>query len=260
MKQKPSISVIMPALNEEESVGAAIAGTLSVFDECGLDGEIVVINDGSTDGTPGLVKNKMEADKRVAVINHERPMGIGASFWDGVDSAKGELITMLPGDNENDPFETLRYAGLLENVDIVIPFAFNKNVRSFARNVISSLYLSIINLTFGTSFHYTNSTLIYRKSVLKRLKHRDSSFFFQTDILIKLVKAGYLFDEVPYFLQARRGGASKAVTFSSFLKVARGYLGLVKSVYFSGENGAAASDFAEDSMSRKRHQASGVHL
>jgi glycosyltransferase involved in cell wall biosynthesis len=244
----------MPALNEEESIAAAIDSTLAVFDDCGIEGGIVVINDGSTDKTPDLVKKKMETDKRISLINHDRPMGIGASFWDGVNNADGDIVSMIPGDNENNPLETLRYAVLLEHVDIVIPFAFNKNVRSLARNILSSVYLFIINFTFMTNFHYTNSTLIYRKSILKQLTHRDSSFFYQTDILMRLVKMGYLFAEVPYNLRARKSGKSKAVSFSSFFKIIKGYLKLVKSIYFDKKYKTHKYKFTADSMSFKRYE------
>jgi len=179
-------------------------------------------------------------------------MGIGASFWDGVNNSNGDIVLMIPGDNENDPFETLRYVSLLDHVDIVIPFAFNKNIRALSRNILSSLYLGIINLTFMTNFHYTNSTLIYRKSILKQLAHKDNSFFFQTDILIRLVKRGYLFSEVPYSLGMRKGGKSKAVSFSSFLKIVKGYLRLVKGIYFSKEERINKYKFTADSMSLKR--------
>ena len=68
----------------------------------------------------------MKKDSRVRLINHNTPQGIGASFWDGVDNASGDMVTMLPGDNENDPWEILRYIKLLEQVDMIIPFVFNK--------------------------------------------------------------------------------------------------------------------------------------
>lgn len=258
MIKKFSISVIMPALNEEKNIIAAIDNTLAVFDVLSMEGEIMIINDGSSDKTPDFVKQKMEADKRIRMITHDRPIGIGASFWDGVNNASGDIVVMIPGDNENDPFETLRYVGLLEHVDIVIPFTFNKNIRSLPRNILSSLYLFIVNFTFMTNFHYTNSTVIYRKSILKQFTHREDSFFFQTDILIRLVRMGYLFAEVPYSLGARKGGKSKAVSLSSFLKVAGGYLRAVKDLYFKKEERLKKYKFSADSMSLKRYKDSGV--
>lgn len=229
----PGITVVMPALNEETNVGAAVRDALRAFDAFGLDGEVVVVNDGSTDGTVDVVKTLMAEDARVRTIRHEAPHGIGASFWDGVDVASKEAVVMLPGDNENDPAECFRYTGLLADVDIIVPFVFNRGARSAMRKIVSFAYQLIINLSFGTSFNYTNGTVIYRRAVLTELKHRSTGFFFQTDILVRTVKMrGYLFAEVPYRVRQRTGGRSKALSFRTFRRVSGDYLRLFCTYHF----------------------------
>ncbi len=234
MNKNPlEVSVIMPALNEQDNIVLAVKNALSAFDESGIDGEIIVINDGSRDKTQERVAAFIANDKRVRLINNDKPLGIGASFWNGVDNSRGGVVVLLPGDNEVDPWEILRYFKLLEHVDIVIPFVFNKQVRSLFRNGLSFIYRFIINTTFLVNFNYTNGTILYRKSLLRELEFRSTSFFFQTDILVRIVKKGYLFAEVPYRLGVRKEGISKAVSFPSLLKVMRGYLRLVKDFYFT---------------------------
>jgi glycosyltransferase involved in cell wall biosynthesis len=242
----------MPALNEEKNVRAAIANVLAAFDDYGIRGELIVIDDGSTDRTGEIIAECARADARVSRVRHESPRGIGGSFWDGVDRAAAPAVTMLPGDNENDPWEILRYCPLLEHVDIVIPFVFNREARPLWRNALSYLYRFIVNSTFFVNFNYTNGTVLYRKSLLQELPYRSSGFFFQSDILVRTVKRGYLFAEVPYRLGMRREGLSKAVTFPSLVKVMRGYLHLVKDYYFV-TRGSRASSFARDSRTAERH-------
>ncbi len=232
-KKRLSLSVIMPALNEEDNVMSAIDRTLSAFDDFEIKGEIIVVNDGSTDNTGGLVQNRATGEKRVRMIVHKVPQGIGASFWDGVKEAGGDIVTMFPGDDENDPVEPLRYFYLLDNVDIVVPFICNRGVRSKNRERLSALYTSIINLTFGTRLNYTNGTVLYRKSILAGLELKSGGFFYQTELLVKTIKRGYLFAEVPNLLRKRESGTSKAVSFKSFCAVVKGYLQLVKEVYGS---------------------------
>lgn len=251
MKDGLNVSIIMPSLNEENNVLPAIEDTLRAFDDLGINGEIIVINDGSTDRTRSIVEKVMSEQRRVRLINHDTPQGIGASFWDGILNAKGDIVTMLPGDNENDPWETLRYWKLLEHVDIVIPFVYNKEVRSLFRNALSLTYRFIINTTFLVYFNYTNGTILYRNSVLKELNGISSGFFFQTDILIRSVKKGYLFAEVPYRLNMRNTGKSKAVSFPSLMKVVRGYLKLVKDIHFT-KNNAQDRPFAEGTLTAAR--------
>lgn len=227
------ITVIMPALDEGKNIISALKNTLLIFEQFGISGEIIVINDGSTDKTEQLVNEFMRSDKRVRIISHDKCKGIGASFWDGVDNAQAGAVVLLPGDGENVPWEILRYFKLLEHVDIVIPFVFNKEARSLFRNGLSLLYRFIINTTFLVNFNYTNGTVLYRKSILKELEFRSMGFFFQADILVRTVKRGYLFAEVPYKLEVRKDGSSKAVSFPSLLKVIRGYLRLVNDFHFN---------------------------
>lgn len=254
IKDQMGVSIIMPSLNEERNVLSAITDTLKAFEDFEIKGEIIVVNDGSTDQTESVVKKAMAGDNRIRLINHDTPRGIGASFWDGVRNAKGEVVTMFPGDNENDPWETLQYYRLLEHVDIIIPFVFNRQVRSLFRNALSYAYRFIINTTFMVNFNYTNGTILYRKSVLDELKVTSTGFFFQTDILIRSVKRGYLFAEVPYRLNMRSSGKSKAVSFPSLMKVISGYLRLVRDVYFSNKN-KNNGKFAEGSLTARRHEA-----
>ena len=244
------LSIIMPALNEEENIQAAIRNSLQSLDDFGVEGEIVAINDGSTDRTEELINGFIQKDSRVRIINHKHPHGIGASFWEGVDHANGKYVVMLPGDNENDPWEILRYHRLFDSVDIIIPFVFNKEARSLFRNALSFIYRFIINTTFLVYFNYTNGTVLYRKSLLKELELRSDGFFFQTDILIRLTKQGYLFAEVPYRLGIRKSDVSKAVTFPSLMQVIKGYLRLTLDIYRNKKNGELS--YCKDSITFER--------
>lgn len=245
------VTIIMPALNEEKNIASAIDDTLAAFKEYNINGEVLVINDGSTDSTPELIKRKMEElPAKVRMLTHTRPQGIGSSFWDGVDDARGDVVCMLPGDNENLPGEILRYARFLEDVDLVIPFVFNREVRSRLRNFMSRNYLRVINCTFWTSLNYTTGTVLYKRSLLKEIPTRRMGFFFQTDILIRLVKHGYLYAEVPYRLRGRKGGKSKAVRLRSVGDIIMGYTKLIFDIYFG--KGKNQINYAPDSITAKR--------
>ncbi len=248
---KRDISVVMPALNEEKNILYAIGTTLEAFKYFGINGEILVVNDGSKDATKKFVESIADKDDRIKMIEHDKPLGVGRSFWEGVDCSLGDIVVMLPGDGENDPLEIFRYHKLLEHVDIVIPFLFNRESRPLVRNVLSFIYRFIINTTFLVNFNYTNGTVLYRKSILQGLPYRNKGFFFQTDILVRTVKQGYLFAEVPYKLGSRKHGVSKAVTFPSFLKVLRGYIRLVKDHYFSKHDNDELK-FSKDSITGLR--------
>lgn len=248
-----ALTIVMPALNEEKNIVNAINDTLKAFKELNLSAEILVVNDGSSDDTPLLVQSLIEKNPGlIRMLSHAQAMGLGASFWDGVDNAKGDIVCMLPGDNENEPKEILRYLKLMDDVDMVVPFVFNKEARPALRNFISFFYRVIINSTFNITLNYTNGTTLFRRAILKELKYRAGGFVYQADILIRLIKRGYLFAEVPYRLRVRKGGKSKAVSLRSLNNVIKGYIRLLIDIYLKQECRKKA--LCLESISSKRRQ------
>jgi len=228
---KYKISILMPALNEEKNIQRAIQLVLDSFSILNIQGEIVVINDGSRDKTELKVKAMQRIHSNIKLVSHPKNQGVGASYWTGLKVAEGELITWMPGDGETDCYETLRYLPLLQHVDIVIPFIYNRNVRSFWRKQISKAYKLIINLTFGTLLNYMNGATIYRKCVLDQIDLKTKGFFFQVELLMKSIQLGYLYAEVPCALRQRISGKSKALTLQSFLNVVRDYIITTVAIY-----------------------------
>lgn len=226
-----SISVVMPALNEETALFRAVNDVLFSFNSLNLRGEVIIVNDGSLDRTGEIADEMSRRHSNVRVIHHEKPHGIGASFWEGCHAAENDAVTMLPGDGENESYEILRYLPLMEHVDLIVPYVYNREIRSFSRRLISKVYKGIINLSFGMLLNYMNGTVIYRKNVLLSLQLKSRGFFYQTELLIRAIYEGYLYAEVPYKLSQRNVGKSKALTLSSLLKVSRDYLSVVRFVY-----------------------------
>lgn len=153
-------------------------------------------------------------------------MGIGYSLQDGIRASSRNAVTWLPADGENDPNELLRYLPLIEHVDIVIPFVINKKVRPLTRRVLSAIYLTIINTTFGTRFNYTNGNIIYRKGVFDVVRPRSNGFLVHAECLVRAIRSGFTFAEVPVTLKKRCEGDSKALLLNSFFSVCREFVGL----------------------------------
>jgi glycosyltransferase involved in cell wall biosynthesis len=228
----------MPSLNEERNLLTAVGNVLSSYEKLGIRGEVLIVNDGSTDGTGKLAEELKAKHACIGVIHHGTPQGIGGSFWDGVRAAQGDVVVMIPGDGENDAAEILRYLPLMDQVDLVVPYVFNRQVRSRVRRIISNLYRGIINMTFGMTLNYMNGTVMYRRCILDAVDLRAKGFFYQTELLIKCIRAGYLYAEVPYALLQRAAGRSKATTFKSLRNLVKAYISLFLEVVLSGKETA----------------------
>jgi dolichol-phosphate mannosyltransferase len=226
-----SISIIMPALNEGNNIKDAIDTTLAGIKKYNIDGEVIVVNDGSTDKTKAIVEEIMTHSNNVKLIDHNSPKGIGYSFFDGVKHSDKEVVVMFPGDNESNPDDALSFFKLMSNVDIIVPFIHNVEVRDIKRRFISAIYRFIINLSFGIGLTYTNGTVFYRRCILENLELKSAGFFYQAELLIRLIRKGYLYAEVPNFLSVRGGGASKATTLKSLIKVFKDYIKLAIDIH-----------------------------
>jgi len=226
-----SLSVVMPALNEENNIRDAVGSTLAAFAKHRVDGEMIVVNDGSTDNTKAIVESIIKENPCVRIINHSSPMGIGYSFYDGVCKSNKDIVVLFPGDNETIPDDALAYIRLMDQVDIIIPFIHNIEIRNRARRVISAIYRFIINVSFGINLNYTNGTVFYRRAILENIDLKSYGFFYQAELLVRLIRKGYLFAEVPNFLSKRSFGKSKAITLKSLIQVMQSYMQLVYSIH-----------------------------
>jgi hypothetical protein len=159
---------------------------------------------------------------------------------------------MIPGDNENNPLEIFRYFELRKDVDIIIPFVVNRNTRSLTRRLISSTYRFINNLFFGLTLNYMNGTVIYNSKIIKSIEISSAGFFYQTEILIKLIRQGYLYAEVPQILEERLYGSSKAISFKSLVNVSTSFVILFVDIHILRKSGYVASYFLKNSASEKR--------
>lgn len=232
----PLISVVVPALNEEDSIGAVISDTLECFDRLGLDGEMIVVNDGSRDRTRDITESFMRRDSRVTLIHHHDPHGIGASFMEGCSRAKGEFVTMLPGDHENIPEETLKLLHDRDDCEAIVPYVQNPEQRSWFRRSVSRLFTLIVNMAFLTRFKYTNGTNIYRSDLLRNLEIRSNGFFYQTEILVKILMNGARIRHLPYRISERKSGDNKAISLKSLMSVSGDFVSLLAFRYFKSND------------------------
>ncbi len=239
------LSIIVPVLNEEESIESALENICQAIERLVVKCEVIVVDNGSVDSTVEIVERRQQHCNYIKLIPGVLPRGIGVAVWEGIRNSKGRYVVMMPGDGENDTWEILRYLPLMKDVDMIIPYVYNREVRSISRRLLSKLYKAIINLSFGMLLNYMNGTVMYRRKILDSVDLHSKGFFFQTELLIKCIKLGYLYAEVPYKISPRDGGQQKAINLHSVFVVIKEYILLLMAVYwFAGEKASLVSDTA----------------
>lgn len=219
MKNHLDLSVIIPCYNEEKNIKDVIKKTTRALQKIKISYELIIVNDGSKDNSLRIITNESKINKNVKFINHKINKGFGAAFWSGVDKSCGKNVTLIPGDNENNIDEIIKFFWLLREVDILIPYIINKENRPFLRRIISFFFNKLVNALFIMSLNYSNGTVIYNSDLLKKLKSNTSSFFFQTEILIRAIKSGYIYAEIPVKVNFIDNLNNNALRLSQILKV-----------------------------------------
>jgi dolichol-phosphate mannosyltransferase len=166
------ISVISPIFNEAESIAQLVDSLLNTMRQSGRSFEIILVDDGSSDGSPELLAAAASAAKEVRVIEFRRNAGQTAALMAGIDHSAGEIIITIDADLQNDPQDIpLLLARLAEGVDVVSGWRKNRQDAAIRRNLVSNVANRMISLITGVHLHDYGCTLkAYRKDVLEGMR------------------------------------------------------------------------------------------
>ncbi len=206
---RPAISVLVPARNEAGNIAELVARVERVFAARGLlagAGELVLVNDGSTDGTGPLADQLAAAHPWLHVIHHRRNLGLTAALRTGFRAVQGDVILFLPADLESDP-ETdipLLLDKLDEGYDVVAGW---RQGRKEGKVFASGIYNLASRALFGLTLHDMNWIKGFRREVIEALPPLRSDW--HRFILHIAAHQGYRIGEVATPWHKRRAGRSK---------------------------------------------------
>tara|TARA_B100001057_G_C22864669_1_gene955982 strand:+ start:2094 stop:2789 length:696 start_codon:yes stop_codon:yes gene_type:complete len=225
IKSKIKISFIVPCFNEESNIINTIEEILKISNKCLFKPfELIIVDDGSTDKT----FQKIKIYENIRKYKHKKNIGIGAAYKTGLKKSKGEYIIMIPGDNSHPLSSIEPIIKKIGKSDIIIPFTTKKGKRSIARFFLSKIFTFLINIFFNLNIKYFNGTVLHKKKLLDLIKIKSNGFDYQAEILIKLIREGFSYDEVEVFINEREEGTSKAVSLSNGFKIMWNLISLKK--------------------------------
>jgi dolichol-phosphate mannosyltransferase len=192
---RPALSLVMPAYNEADNIERAVRSAAAAGELAGTY-EVVVVDDGSRDATPQRLEAlAAEMGPRLRVIRHEGNRGYGAALRNGFQAAQGELVFYTDSDNQFDLTEIGAFLPLMREWDAVLGYRIDRKdarrrlVTSFVFNRISRALLDIPVRDVNCSFK------LFRRDVLRALDLRADDFFIDTEMVVRLHRAGFKFVE-----------------------------------------------------------------
>jgi len=209
MKMSPStISVVIPAYNEEKNIGDMLFRTNATLETIGVPYEIIVIDDGSTD------KTKLMATRyKATVLSNGRNRGKGYALKKGIRNANGSILITMDADGSHQPEDIPKLlTPLLNGADIVLGSRFigkqqysTKKLHIFG-NKIFNLLIALL-----TGRRVTDSQTgfrVYKKKVIEDIEIASDGYEVDTELTLKTLKNGYRVHEEPITSERRKNGSS----------------------------------------------------
>jgi glycosyltransferase involved in cell wall biosynthesis len=209
--EKTSLSIIVPAYCEAGNILATLDNITRALAPLSLAHEILVIDDGSTDGTAELVRSHADKYASVRLLVNARNMGFGWTYRRGVDAASLDHIVMVHGDNAWGAETLHQFFSHTGDADIVIGYTRDMwKARPWNRTVASKTFTLMVNAITGRRLKYYNGLQIHPARILKGLDIQSTGYGFQAEVLAKSLRLTRTYLEVPMELMERQQGESKA--------------------------------------------------
>ena len=206
--ERTRYSIIVPCHNEAHSIKGILEGARQVFPEA----EVLVVDDGSTDGTAELAA----AVEGVKVVRRLKNGGKGLALRLGIAEARGDVLVFLDGDGQDSPADIARLLAELESAPEVSLVNGSKFIGGCEEGAISlpnywgNRFMSgLINLLFGAAITDSQSGFRAIKSGLARsMPLTSTQYEIETEMLCKAIRAGAEVREIPVVRKARAGGTT----------------------------------------------------
>jgi len=238
----PSLSVFFPAYNDSGTIASMVIRTVKAAAELTPDFEIVVVDDGSGDGTAEIADELARTYPQVRAVHHPQNRDYGAALQTGFRSATKELIFYTDGDAQYDPAElSVLWARMTPEIDLVNGYKISR-ADPLHRIVIGRVYHYIVSTLFGLKLRDVDCDFrLMRRKIFDRINLVKTSGIICVEMMKKIQDAGFRVVEVPVHHYHRAFGKSQ---FFNFRRIAKTGVDVLRLWY--------------ELVIRRRHQRPGV--
>jgi len=233
-----TVSIVIPLHNEEKNVKKVIKEISNFFRKHHLKGEIIAVDDRSTDDT-GKILDKLKEENSLLKIIHRsgdaNSVEFGWAIRDGINMAKCSIVVIMMGDLSDDPEDVIKMINKIEDgYDFIVGSRFCSAGKVYdypsARLVVNRLCNYFIKFLFRLRTNdISNAFKAYRRDAIKSIKIESQGFYVTVEIPLKLIKKGYKYTQVPIKWFGRKKGVSKL----KVLRIGPSYLKTILKIFIS---------------------------
>ena len=206
MEKKPEISIVLPCLNEEKAIGLCLDKIKEVVRENNLEAEIIVVDNGSTDRSCNIVR-----EKQVKLVE-EKEKGYGSAYLRGFGEAQGKYIFMADSDGTYDFNEIPTFIShLRQGYDFVIGDRFKGKMEKdampwFHRYIGNPVLSGVLRVFFNTKIRDVHCGMrAFKRDLLEQLNLRTTGMEFASEMILKAIRNNLKIKEVPIDYHEREG-------------------------------------------------------
>lgn len=205
-RQAP-ISVVVPARNEEATIAQVVERSFQAFAALGRAGEVLVVNDGSTDRTAAVLAQLQQRHDRLRVFTQRRSRGMTAALQQMFSASRGDIVILIPADMESDPLlDVPTLVNFMEAQDLDVAAGWRQERRD-NKVLASRIYNFVMTRIGGVKVHDGNWIKAMRRDVVENFPPLRSDW--HRFLLMIAAHNGFRIGEVPTFYQPRPAGSSK---------------------------------------------------
>jgi glycosyltransferase involved in cell wall biosynthesis len=208
---RSSLSIVLPCFDEAERLPGTLAAYLAHFPPSRAEVELIVVDDGSSDGTSAIADQIAAADPRVRVVRTPHNHGKGYAVRVGVQAAQGELVVFTDADGSYGPEQLERVVAALGRAPVAIGARLGSQAGTgspLLRRLASPVFNRVMRLLLGLPFHDTQCGLKgFRHDAAEALfqRARVDGFAFDAEALLVARRLGFEVVEVPVTAEDRQG-------------------------------------------------------
>jgi glycosyltransferase involved in cell wall biosynthesis len=205
-ESRPTLSLVFPVFDEVQTIGAVIAAALETGQKLAHSFEVVVVDDGSRDGSADVIDAWSRKDERVQVVRHRANTGYGAALRSGLRGATGELVFFSDADLQFDLDELGSLLDHASDFDIVAGYRDPRR-DAWPRRMIAGAWALIVRALFGLQVRDIDCAFkVFRRPLLDAIPIHSIGAFVNTEILLRARALGATIRQVPVSHRRRQHG------------------------------------------------------